>query len=556
MNRYSSRITQERAQGASQAMLHATGLNEADLSKAQVGIVANWYDGNPCNMHLGDLSSAVKTSVTSVGLVGMRFHAIGVSDGISMGTGGMSYSLPSRDLIADSIETVMGAHWYDACIAIPGCDKNMPGAMIAMARLNRPGLMIYGGSTRPGSRRPGETLDVVSAFQSYGAALSGAIDETERRSIIRHACPGPGACGGMYTANTMACAIEAMGMTLPYSSSIPAADPRKLSECQRAGEAIYGLLAANICPRDIMTRSAFLNAIAITMALGGSTNAVLHLLAMAKAAEVPLNLDDFANYAKKVPYIGDLRPSGTYVMTDLDAIGGTPAVLKLLLAEGCLNGEILTVTGRTLADNLATLPDLSFGQQVIKPWRTPLALEGHIRILRGNLAPDGAVAKITGKEGRQFAGPARVFDSEEAMLAALNAGTIVSGDVIVIRYEGPKGGPGMPEMLTPTSALVGAGLNGLVALLTDGRFSGGSHGFIVGHIGPEAQVGGPIALVKNGDRIEIDAETLTINWQVSESEISKRRSAWSPPVAKATHGVLRKYMQLVGPASQGCITDA
>lgn len=556
MNRYSARITQERAQGASQAMLHATGLSEKDLDKPQVGIVANWYDGNPCNMHLGDLAAAVKRGVTEAGLVGMRFHAIGVSDGIAMGTSGMSYSLPSRDLIADSIETVMSAHWYDGCIAVPGCDKNMPGAMLALARLNRPGLMVYGGSTRPGARRPGERLDVVSAFQSYGAALSGAIDEAERRSIIRHACPGQGACGGMYTANTMACAIEAMGMTLPYSSSTPAADPRKLDECRRAGPALRGLLEAGIRPRDIMTRPAFENAIMVTMALGGSTNAVLHLLAMARAAGVPLALEDFARLAEELPYIGDLKPSGTYVMTDLDAVGGTPAVLKLLLEKGRLHGGIMTVTGRTLAENLENLPGLAVGQQVIKAWDAPLAAAGHLRILRGNLAPDGAVAKITGKEGRRFAGPARVFDSEEAMLAALAAGRIVPGDVVVIRYEGPKGGPGMPEMLTPTSALVGAGLHGVVALITDGRFSGGSHGFIVGHVCPEAQVGGPLALVADGDRIEIDAETLTITWLVPEAEIAQRRARWTPPPLKVDGGVLRKYVQLVGPASEGCVTDA
>jgi dihydroxy-acid dehydratase len=556
MNRYSARITQERAQGASQAMLHATGLDEKDLAKPQVGIVANWYDGNPCNMHLGDLAAAVKRGVAEAGLVGMRFHAIGVSDGIAMGTSGMSYSLPSRDLIADSIETVMSAHWYDGCIAVPGCDKNMPGAMLALARLNRPGLMIYGGSTRPGSRRPGERLDVVSAFQSYGAALSGAIDETERRSIIRHACPGQGACGGMYTANTMACAIEAMGMTLPYSSSTPAADPRKLDECRRAGPALRGLLEAGIRPRDIMTRPAFENAIMVTMALGGSTNAVLHLLAMARAARVPLALEDFARLAEEVPYVGDLKPSGTYVMTDLDAVGGTPAVLKLLLEKGRLHGGIMTVTGRSLAENLENLPGLAVEQQVIKAWDAPLAAAGHLRILRGNLAPDGAVAKITGKEGRRFAGPARVFDSEEAMLAALAAGRILPGDVVVIRYEGPKGGPGMPEMLTPTSALVGAGLHGVVALITDGRFSGGSHGFIVGHVCPEAQVGGPLALVADGDRIEIDAEALTITWLVAEAEIARRRARWTPPPLKVDGGVLRKYVQLVGPASEGCVTDA
>jgi dihydroxy-acid dehydratase len=555
INTFSRKITQDKAHGAAQAMLYATGLKPADMAKAQVGIVANWFDGNPCNMHLGDLASTTKTAVAASGLVGQRFYTIGVSDGISMGTDGMSYSLPSRDLIADSIETVMSAQWYDACIAIPGCDKNMPGAMMALGRLNRPGLMIYGGSTAPGSRRSGERLDVVSAFQSYGQSLSGAIDEAERASIVRHSCPGKGACGGMYTANTMASAIEAMGMTLPYSSSTPAADPRKLEECQKAGAAIRHLLERGIRPRDIMTFKAFENAIAITMALGGSTNAVLHLLAMAKAVDVPLTLSDFARISAEVPYLADLKPSGTYVMTDLDAVGGTPAVLKLLLAHGLVHGDILTVTGKTLAENLAELPGLTNGQPIIASLDQPLADQGHIKILRGNLAPEGSVAKITGKEGRTFTGLARVFDAEEAMLAALADGQIKKGDVIIIRYEGPKGGPGMPEMLTPTSAIVGAGLHRDVALLTDGRFSGGSHGFIVGHICPEAQVGGPIALVKDGDRITIDADSLTINWDVTDTEAAARLSQWQAPPAKATRGVLYKYLRTVSSASEGCVTD-
>lgn len=554
-NRHSRQITQDRAHGAAQAMLYATGLQPSDMDKAQVGIVANWFDGNPCNMHLGDLAAVVKDAVAAVGLVGLRFHTIGVSDGISMGTNGMSYSLPSRDIIADSIEAVMNAQWYDGCIAVPGCDKNLPGAMIALGRLNRPALMIYGGSTKPGARRPGERLDIVSAFQSYGQALSGAIGEAERQSIVRHACPGQGACGGMYTANTMACAIEAMGMTLPYSSSTPAADPRKQAECQKAGAAIARLLELGIKPRDIMTKAAFTNAIAITMALGGSTNAVLHLLAMAKTVGVDLNLDDFNRIAAQVPYLGDLKPSGTYVMTDLDAIGGTPAVLKLLLAHGWIDGTIMTVTGRTLAENLAELPPLAAGQAVIRSPDQALAPQGHLKILRGNLAPQGAVAKITGKEGNSFRGPARVFDGEESMLTALAQGGIHKGDVIIIRYEGPQGGPGMPEMLTPTSAIVGAGLHNDVALLTDGRFSGGSHGFIVGHICPEAQVGGPIALVQNGDNITIDAHALTITWHVSAAEAALRHQAWQAPALKAESGLLRKYIKTVSSAAEGCITD-
>ena len=555
LNQFSATITQPKEHGAAQAMLYATGLTPADMAKAQVGIVANWFEGNPCNMHLGDLAQAAKEGVKTAGLIGMRFHTIGVSDGMSMGTDGMSYSLPSRDVIADSIETVMNAQWYDACIAIPGCDKNMPGAMMALGRVNRPGLMIYGGSTAPGSRRPGEKLDVVSAFQSYGQALSGAISEDERQAIVRHSCPGKGACGGMYTANTMASAIEAMGMTLPYSSSLPAADPRKVDECRAAGVAVRHLLARGIKPRDIMTLKSFENAIAITMALGGSTNAVLHLLAMAKTVGVALTLDDFARISAKVPYLADLKPSGTYVMNDLHEVGGTPAVLKLLLRHGLAHGDILTVTGRTLAENLTDLPDLEAGQKVIMPVASPLAGEGHIKILRGNLAPDGAVAKITGKEGQNFTGPACVFDGEETMLAALAQGQIKKGSVVIIRYEGPQGGPGMPEMLTPTSAIVGAGLHKDVALLTDGRFSGGSHGFIVGHIAPEAQVGGPLALVRSGDLITIDASHLTLTWHVSEGEAEERRKSWTAPALKARHGVLRKYVKTVSSASEGCVTD-
>jgi dihydroxy-acid dehydratase len=555
LNRYSSRITEPKSQGASQAMLYGTGLTDEDLGKAQVGIVANWWEGNTCNMHLNDLAAEVKRGVVEAGLVGMRFNTIGVSDGIAMGTEGMSYSLPSRDLIADSIETVMGAQWYDALIALPGCDKNMPGCLIAMGRLNRPSLMIYGGTIQPGHWN-GRTLDIVSAFQSYGEYLAGRIDEATRREIVRHACPGPGACGGMYTANTMAAAIEALGMSLPGSSSTPAVDPGKREECRRAGQAIRRLLELDLKPRDIMTRAAFENAMVLVMALGGSTNAVLHLIAMARAVGITLTLDDFQKVSDRVPYIADLKPSGRYVMEDLHKVGGTPAVMKYLLEHGLLDGRCLTVTGRTLAENLSEWPGLAPGQDVIHPLERPIKPTGHIQILYGNLAPGGAVAKITGKEGLRFSGPARVFDSEEDMLAGLERGEIKKGDVVVIRYEGPKGGPGMPEMLTPTSAIMGAGLGRDVALITDGRFSGGSHGFIIGHVVPEAQEGGPIALIENGDVITIDAERRRIDVALSEEEFARRRARWVMPPYKATAGVLWKYIRSVQDASQGCVTDA
>ncbi|MFQ5938121.1 MAG: dihydroxy-acid dehydratase, partial [Acidiferrobacterales bacterium] len=485
LNKFSSRITQVKSQGASQAMLYGTGMTNADMDKAEVGIATVWWEGNTCNMHLNDLAAKVRDGVTAAGLVGMRFNTIGVSDGIAMGTEGMSFSLQSRDLIADSIETVMGAQWYDANIAIPGCDKNMPGCVMAMGRLNRPALMIYGGTIKPGHWNQ-QTLDVVSAFQSYGEFIAGKIDEDTRQAIVRNSCPGPGACGGMYTANTMASAIEALGMSLPYSSSTPAVDPQKLEECFQAGAAIRNLLEEDLKPRDIMTREAFENAMVIVMALGGSTNAVLHLIAMARAVGVSLTLDDFQAASQRVPYIADLKPSGQYVMEDLHNAGGTPAVMKYLLENGLINGDCLTVSGKTIADNLTQAAALKAGQDVIHTLDTPIKKTGHIRILRGNLAPGGAVAKITGKEGERFSGPARVFDSEEDMLVALERERIKKGDVIVIRYEGPKGGPGMPEMLTPTSAIMGAGLGKDVALITDGRFSGGSHGFIIGHIVPEA----------------------------------------------------------------------
>ncbi len=555
LNRYSSRITQPKAQGASQAMLYGTGMTEADMDKPQVGISSVWWEGNTCNMHLNDLAAEVKRGVVAAGLVGMRFNTIGVSDGISMGTDGMSYSLQSRDLIADSIETVMSAQWYDANISLPGCDKNMPGVIMAMARLNRPALMIYGGTIKPGQGKSGATLDIISAFQSYGEFISGKISEETRRDIVRHSCPGAGACGGMYTANTMASAIEAMGMSLPYSSSTPAEYADKLKECFSAGAAMRNLLEKDIKPRDIMTRAAFENAMVIVMALGGSTNAVLHLIAMARAADVPLVIDDFRSVSDRVAFLADLKPSGRYVMEDLHKVGGTPAVMKYLLEHQIITGDCLTVTGKTVAQNLKDLPGLTPGQDVFHDLDHPIKSSGHIRILKGNLSPGGAVAKITGKEGLKFSGPARVYDSEEDMLAALEKKQIQKGDVVVIRYEGPKGGPGMPEMLTPTSAIMGAGLGMDVAMLTDGRFSGGSHGFIVGHIVPEAQEGGPIGLLKDGDMVTIDAETNALSVALSDQELAARRAAWIMPPYKATRGTLYKYIKNVKNASEGCVTD-
>jgi dihydroxy-acid dehydratase len=555
LNKYSQRITQPKSQGASQAQLYAVGLTEADMDKAQVGIASVWYEGNSCNMHLNDLAAQVKQGVEAVGLLGMRFNTIGVSDGMSMGTEGMSYSLQSRDLIADSVETVMCAQWYDANISIPGCDKNMPGVVMGMARVNRPSLMVYGGTIKPGKDKQGCPLDIVSAFQSYGEYAAKRIDEERRFDIVRHACPGAGACGGMYTANTMAAAIEALGMSLPYSSSNPAEHPAKIAECLVAGEAIRNLLYLDLKPRDIMTREAFENAMVLTMALGGSTNAVLHLIAMARAVDVPLSIEDFQAVSDRTPFLADLKPSGQYVMEDLHEVGGVPAVLKLLLERGLLHGDCMTVTGRTLGENLEDLPGLASGQQVIHAWDDPIKETGHIQILRGSLSPDGSVAKITGKEGLRFSGDAIVFDSEEAMLAALENGEIRKGHVIVIRYEGPKGGPGMPEMLTPTSAIVGAGLGGDVALLTDGRFSGGSHGFIVGHVAPEAQDGGPIALVQNGDTISIDVKARVLDLEVDAAELERRRASWTAPPLKATRGTLYKYIKTVKPAYEGCVTD-
>ncbi len=554
LNKYSSRVTQPRSQGASQAMLYGIGLTDADLQKPQVGICSMWYEGNTCNMHLGDLGAQVKSGVQAAGLVGLRFNTIGVSDGLSMGTDGMSYSLPSRDLIADSIETVMGAQWYDALVTIPGCDKNMPGSVIAMVRLNRPAIMVYGGTIRAGHAL-GKPRDIISAFQSYGEYLAGTITDEQRLEIVRHSCPGAGACGGMYTANTMAVAIEALGLSLPYSSSLPAEDPGKADECRRVGAAVQLLLERDLKPLDILTRKSFENALTMVMALGGSTNAVLHLLAIARSARIELSLEDFQRASDRVPLLADMKPSGKYVQEDLHAVGGTPAVMKYLLERGFLHGDAMTVTGRTLEENLRDLPGLTSGQQIVHPIEAPVLKRGHIRILRGNLAPEGSVAKITGKEGERFEGVARVYDSEEAMLAGLEKGEITKGSVVVIRYEGPKGGPGMPEMLTPTSAIMGAGLGADVALLTDGRFSGGSHGFIIGHITPEAQDGGPIGLVRNGDRIIIDAAACQLNVDVPAAELEARRRAWAPPPPKVTTGVLSKYVRLVRSASEGCVTD-
>jgi dihydroxy-acid dehydratase len=554
LNKFSSHITQRKSQGASQAMLYATGLEPADMAKPEVGIASVWYEGNPCNMHLLSLAEKVKEGVAAAGLVGLRFNTIGVSDGISMGTDGMSFSLQSRDLIADSIETVMSAQWYDANVSIPGCDKNMPGCLIAMGRLNRPSLMVYGGTIRAGHSN-GQVLDVISAFQSYGEFLSGNITEQQRQEIVRHSCPGAGACGGMYTANTMASAIEALGMSLPYSSSTPAEDPLKLDECMRAGAAVRKLLELDLKPRDIMTREAFGNAMVLVSVLGGSTNAVLHLIAMARAVNVPLTIDDFQAVSDRTPLLADFKPSGKYVMEDLQGVGGIPAVMKMLLEAGRLNGDCLTVTGKTVRENLKEVPGLKAGQQIVRPLSNPLKATSHIQILKGNLAPTGSVAKITGKEGERFSGPAKVFNSEEEILVALEEKSVAKGDVIVIRYEGPKGGPGMPEMLTPTSAIMGAGLGKDVALITDGRFSGGSHGFLVGHITPEAQEGGPIALVRNGDRITIDATRNEISVDLTDQEFADRRKAWTAPPLKASRGTLAKYIRLVKSASEGCVTD-
>lgn len=525
------------------------------MNKPQIGVSSVWYEGNTCNMHLLKLAEAVKEGVTEAGMVGFRFNTIGVSDAISMGTRGMCFSLQSRDLIADSIETVMSAQWYDGNISIPGCDKNMPGTIMAMARLNRPSIMIYGGTIKPGHFQ-GHTFDIVSAFQVYGEYVSGAVSDEQRMNVVRNSCPGAGACGGMYTANTMASAIEALGMSLPYSSSTPAEDPLKLDECRLAGKYLLELLKMDLKPQDIITEKSLRNAMVIVMALGGSTNAVLHLIAIARSVGLELTLDDFQKVSDEVPFLADLKPSGKYVMEDVHKIGGTPAVIRHLLELGYMDGDCMTVTGKTLAENATLFPSLAEGQQIIRPLSNPIKETGHIQILYGNLAPDGSVAKITGKEGLYFSGPALVFEGEEAMLAAISEDPLsFKGKVVVIRGEGPKGGPGMPEMLTPTSAIMGAGLGKDVALLTDGRFSGGSHGYVVGHICPEAQEGGPIGLVQNGDIITIDISKRKMDVQLSDEVLEQRRKNWTPPAYKADRGVLYKYIKNVQSASKGCVTD-
>ena len=553
LNKYSKVITQDPSQPASQAMLYAVGLSTEDMSKAQVGIVSTGFEGNPCNMHLNILAHQVKKGVLDADLVGLIFHTIGVSDGISNGTQGMKYSLVSRDIIADSIETVVNAQYYDAVVPVVGCDKNMPAAIMALGRLNRPGLMVYGGSIKPGKWK-GKDLNIVSAFEAYGAKLSNSISDEDYEGIIKNSIPGPGACGGMYTANTMSSAIEALGMSLPFSSSNPAESQDKKTETLKVGAAIKNLMIQDILPKQIMTKQAFENAIATVMVLGGSTNAVLHLIAMAKSVDVPLGLDDFQRISDNTPFIADLKPSGAYLMEDLHRVGGVPAVLKEMLHQGYLQGDCLTVTGKSIGENLEAVKSLSEQQKVIVPFDNPIKTNGHLQILYGNLAPEGAVAKITGKEGEIFEGPARIYEDEfDAIRGIIEE--VQKGEVIVIRYSGPKGAPGMPEMLKPTGAVMGAGLGKEVALITDGRFSGGSHGFVVGHITPEAQEGGPLAFVKNGDIIRIDAISNQLELKISDEEMEKRKSIWIQPAYKANKGVLKKYINSVATASEGCVTD-
>ena len=553
LNKYSKVITQDPSQPASQAMLYAVGLSSEDMSKAQVGIVSTGFEGNPCNMHLNILAHQVKKGVLDADLVGLIFHTIGVSDGISNGTEGMKYSLVSRDIIADSIETVVNAQYYDALVPVVGCDKNMPAAIMALGRLNRPGLMVYGGSIKPGKWK-GKDLNIVSAFEAYGAKLSNSISDEDYEGIIKNSIPGPGACGGMYTANTMSSAIEALGMSLPFSSSNPAESQDKKTETLEVGAAIKNLMIQGILPKQIMTKQAFENAIATVMVLGGSTNAVLHLIAMAKSVDVPLGLDDFQRISDNTPFIADLKPSGAYLMEDLHRVGGVPAVLKEMLHQGYLQGDCLTVTGKSIGENLEAVKSLSEQQKVIVPFDNPIKTNGHLQILYGNLAPEGAVAKITGKEGEIFEGPARIYEDEfDAIRGIIEE--VQKGEVIVIRYSGPKGAPGMPEMLKPTGAVMGAGLGKEVALITDGRFSGGSHGFVVGHITPEAQEGGPLAFVKNGDIIRIDAISNQLELKISDEEMEKRKSIWIQPAYKANKGVLKKYINSVATASEGCVTD-
>lgn len=555
LNKYSRTITQDPTQPAAQAMLYGIGLTDEDLAKAQVGVASMGYDGNTCNMHLNDLSKIIKESIWQENLVGLIFNTIGVSDGMSNGTDGMRYSLVSRDIIADSIEAVCGAQYYDGLITVPGCDKNMPGSIIAMGRLNRPSIMVYGGTIAPGHYK-GQDLNIVSAFEALGQKIAGQLSEADFKGIVQHSCPGAGACGGMYTANTMASAIEALGMSLPYSSSNPALSQEKQDECKAAGKAIRLLLEKDIKPSDIMTRKAFENAITVIMVLGGSTNAVLHLIAMAKSVDVPLTQDDIQAISDKTPVLADFKPSGKYLMQDLHQYGGVPAVMKYLLSKGLLHGDCLTVTGKTIAENLAEVPDLDFEtQKIIYPLEAPLKTTGHLQILYGNLAEGGSVAKISGKEGEKFVGPARVFDGEFELINGISSGRVKAGDVVVIRNVGPKGAPGMPEMLKPTSAIIGAGLGKSVALITDGRFSGGTHGFVVGHITPEAYDGGLIGLVQDDDIIELDATNNTINLKVDKGVIDQRKANWKKPSLKVTKGILYKYAKHVKSAAEGCVTD-
>ena len=555
LNKYSKAVTQDPTQPAAQAMLHAIGMTDADFEKPLIGIASTGYEGNPCNMHLNELAQDIKVGVNEQSLVGLVFNTIGVSDGISMGTPGMRFSLPSRDIIADSIETVVQAMSYDGVVTVVGCDKNMPGAMMALLRLNRPGILVYGGTIAAGCHNDKE-LDVVSAFEAWGEKVAGTIDEKEYKSVIQKACPGAGACGGMYTANTMASAIEACGMALPYNASNPAVSKDKKEECGQLGAYLKNLLEMDLKPRDIVTAKSLENAMRFIAVLGGSTNAVLHFLAISKAAQLDLTIDDFQKISDTTPFLADLKPSGKFLMKDLHQVGGVPAVLKYMLKQGMLHGDCITVTGKTLAENLADVPDLTEGQTVIRPLNKPIKATGHIRILKGNLASGGSVAKITGKEGLLFQGPARVFDGEYAANQGIKDGKVKAGEVVVIRYEGPKGGPGMPEMLKPTAAIMGAGLGKSVALITDGRFSGGTHGFVVGHIVPEAQEGGAIGLVQDGDFITIDAEKNTLTVDLSEAELAERKAAWKKPPYKFEQGVLYKYIKTVATASEGCVTDS
>ncbi|MEH0156580.1 dihydroxy-acid dehydratase [Limibacter armeniacum] len=554
MNKHSRTVTQDPTQPAAQAMLYAIGLSEDDLKKPQVGIVSTGFEGNPCNMHLNDLSTYVKKGTAKADLIGLIFNTIGVSDGMTNGTTGMNYSLPSRDIIADSIEAVVSGQFYDGLVSVVGCDKNMPGAMIAMCRLNRPAILVYGGTIASGCYKK-KKLNIVSAFEALGEKFAGKISDEDYKGIIQNSCPGAGACGGMYTANTMASAIEALGLSLPYSASNPAVGDDKQKECEAAGEAMHNLLKMDLKPKDILTKKSFENALTVIMALGGSTNAVLHMLAIAKAADIELSLEDFQRISDQTPFLADLKPSGKYLMEDVHAIGGTPAVMKQLLADGLLHGDCMTVTGKTLAENLADVESLAEGQDLLRPLSEPIKPSGHIQILYGNIAKEGSVAKITGKEGERFEGDAKVYDDEFAAMKGIQSGEVKAGQVIVIRYSGPKGGPGMPEMLKPTSAIMGAGLGKEVALITDGRFSGGTHGFVVGHITPEAQEGGNIALIKDGDKIIIDAVNNTIDVAVSDEELDERRKEWNAPPLKFSRGVLYKYIKTVSSASEGCVTD-